>query len=143
MQKQPICLFQSGGADIPPIEDVPSTIKLIGRGLDISCFDQLAHRIELSKEQFATLLRIPRTTMSRRKKTGLFGKDESERLIRFVRVFQKAVELFDGDEAGARRWLKTPDELFEGRTPLEYAETEPGALFVLNVIGRLEHGVFS
>jgi uncharacterized protein (DUF2384 family) len=30
-----------------------------------------------------------------------------------------------------------------GRSPLDFAQTEPGAREVENVIGRLEHGVFS
>ena len=30
-----------------------------------------------------------------------------------------------------------------GATPLDFAKTEPGAREVENVLGRLEHGVFS
>jgi uncharacterized protein (DUF2384 family) len=30
-----------------------------------------------------------------------------------------------------------------GKTPLEYADTEPGAREVEDLLGRLEHGVFS
>ena len=122
---------------------MPSTIKLITNGLSTECFDQLAQRMELSKRQLAAMLGISTATVARRKKSGLFDISVSERIVRLMQVFQKSVELFGGDVASARRWLKTPDDrLFEGKTPLEYAENEPGAQYVLRVIGRLEHGVY-
>ncbi len=71
------------------------------------------------------------------------AKEESERLLRLSSIFEKAVELFEGDVSGAVNWLTTPKRALEGQTPLQYARTEVGAREVENLIGRLEHGVFS
>jgi putative toxin-antitoxin system antitoxin component (TIGR02293 family) len=53
------------------------------------------------------------------------------------------VNLFEGDVPAAMTWLTTPRKALGGRPPLSYARTEPGAREVENLIGRLEHGIFS
>ena len=42
-----------------------------------------------------------------------------------------------------RRWLNSPQVGLGGATPLEYAETEVGAREVEDLLGRIEHGVYS
>jgi putative toxin-antitoxin system antitoxin component (TIGR02293 family) len=90
-----------------------------------------------------SILAIPERTLARRRTAGRFAPDESERLLRISIVFEKAVELFDGDVASAVQWLTTSKKALSGETPLKYSRTEPGAREVENLIGRVEHGVFS
>ena len=68
---------------------------------------------------------------------------ESERLLRLALVFEKAVELFEGNADAARDWLKAPNKALAGESPLTIVETEIGAREVEDLIGRLEHGVFT
>lgn len=90
-----------------------------------------------------SILAIPERTLARRRTAGRFAPDESERLLRISIVFERAVELFDGDVASAVQWLTTAKKALSGETPLKYSRTEPGAREVENLIGRVEHGVFS
>jgi putative toxin-antitoxin system antitoxin component (TIGR02293 family) len=90
-----------------------------------------------------SILAIPERTLARRRTAGRFAPDESERLLRISVVFERAVELFDGDVASAVQWLTTSKKALNGKTPLKYSRTEPGAREVENLIGRVEHGVFS
>jgi putative toxin-antitoxin system antitoxin component (TIGR02293 family) len=62
--------------------------------------------------------------------------------VRIIRLFDLARSVFGTDEA-TRRWLNAPLRALGGRSPLDFAQTEPGAREVENVIGRLEHGVYS
>jgi putative toxin-antitoxin system antitoxin component (TIGR02293 family) len=91
----------------------------------------------------ASVLGIPERTMARRKATGRFSPVESERLLRVATVFEKAVELFEGDVPGAATWLTGPKAALGRQTPLAYSRTELGAREVESLIGRLEYGVFS
>jgi putative toxin-antitoxin system antitoxin component (TIGR02293 family) len=43
----------------------------------------------------------------------------------------------------AREWFKAPNRALGNTTPFEYADTEPGAREVEDVLGRIEHGVFA
>ncbi len=57
-------------------------------------------------------------------------------------VFEAAVHLL-GSAEEARTWMTEPNCALGGASPLDYADTEPGALEVKRLIHRLEHGVFS
>jgi putative toxin-antitoxin system antitoxin component (TIGR02293 family) len=47
------------------------------------------------------------------------------------------------DAEAAQQWLKTPARALGFESPLHFAETEAGAREVENLLGRIEHGVFS
>lgn len=91
----------------------------------------------------AETIGIPERTLARRKSADRLGPEESERLLRLSSVFEKAVDLFEGDVPSAVNWLSAPKRALESQSPLQYARTEVGAREVENLIGRLEHGVFS
>src|SRR5207302_535855 len=62
----------------------------------------------LALGSIAGLVLIPERTLARRRATGKLSPDESERLLRIATVFEKGVDLFEGDLVSARRWLSTP-----------------------------------
>jgi putative toxin-antitoxin system antitoxin component (TIGR02293 family) len=118
--------------------------ELIGRikeGFPVNALERLRDRIGVSDAVLSEVLRIPPRTLNRRKKAGTLDPAESERVYRLARVFERALDLF-GDEDKARRWLKTPNRAFGGKTPLAFADTEIGAREVEDLVGRLEHGVY-
>ncbi len=115
----------------------------IEAGLPFKALESLVALSGLSFTLIASVLGIPDRTLARRKAAGRFAPDESERLLRISTVFEKAVDLFEGDVAGAVMWLTRPRRALSHQTPLAYSRTELGAREVENLIGRLEHGVFS
>lgn len=117
-------------------------IRLLRRGLPVSAFETLQAEIGVSAQTLARTTHIATRTLSRRKREGHLDTDESERLFRIGALFDRAVEVLGGKEA-ARKWFKTPLRALAGQSPLEYADTEPGAREVEDLLGRVEHGVFS
>lgn len=105
-------------------------------------FEALRRWLDVSEEQLANWLDISRATLHRRKKTGHFDKNESDRIARLARVFGKAFELFGSEEA-AREWLKSPAHAMSGETPIAFCDTEVGARIVEDLIGQIDHGVFA
>jgi putative toxin-antitoxin system antitoxin component (TIGR02293 family) len=59
------------------------------------------------------------------------------------RIKQLALDLFDGDEESATRWLKAPQKALGYQPPIDAASTEEGAQEVERLIGRIEQGIFS
>jgi len=119
---------------------------LLGRiaaGLPYHAVERLQAKSGLSLTDVARVTGIPLRTMSRRRDSGRLKPAESERLLRLTFLFEQAVDLFEGDANAVRSWLETPNAALHGDTPLRLAETEIGAREVENLIGRLEHGVFS
>ena len=136
--------FRTPGASLglQPI----STSKLIEEleaGLSFEAFEKLEANSGLSMTLLATLIGIPDRTLSRRKSAGRLGPEESERLLRISNIFEKAVDLFEGNPEAAVQWLTTPKKALGGHQPIQYSRTELGAREVENLIGRIEHGVFA
>jgi putative toxin-antitoxin system antitoxin component (TIGR02293 family) len=97
----------------------------------------------MSIPALASLIGVPERTLARRRAAGRLAPEESERLLRIAGIFEKAVDLFEGDVPAAVRWITAPRKALDNHSPLAYSRTEPGAREVENLIGRLEHGVFS
>jgi putative toxin-antitoxin system antitoxin component (TIGR02293 family) len=117
-------------------------IRSIEDGLPISHFKKLQDSLDLPDKDLAKYMRIPKSTLALRKKRGKFSFEESERLLRLQRLFEKALDVFKN--AGlAKKWLKEEAYGLGDIPPLEYAATEIGAREVEDLLGRIEHGVFS
>ena len=117
-------------------------VKQVRDGLLFWTFDVLREQLGVTEERLAELLAISRATLHRRKKIGQLERAESDRLARFQRLYLHAEAAFGGAEE-ARSWLGTPALAFHWETPLDYADTEIGAQAVEQLLGRIEHGIFS
>lgn len=143
-------LKRRGPARIPPgatlgleASDYRSIVAKIRKGFPYRSYVLFQRESNLDGAVIRRVMRVPDRTLARRKAAKTFKPDESERLLRLSRVFERAVELFEGDRAAAKRWLERPAKALGGQTPLEAAETEIGAQEVDHLVGRLEHGVFT
>ncbi|MBL1458452.1 MAG: DUF2384 domain-containing protein [Methylophaga sp.] len=58
------------------------------------------------------------------------------------KLFARAVEVL-GNERDALHWLQTPKRALNKQIPLQLIETDGGQQEVLDLLGRIEHGVFS
>jgi putative toxin-antitoxin system antitoxin component (TIGR02293 family) len=123
--------------------DTAGIMRVAERGIPYGAFDTLRENTALAAEDTMTLVNIPRRTLTRRKREGVFAPDESDRLLRAARVFGRTLELFDGDRDSALDWFTTPQPGLGGAVPLQMARTDIGAREIERLVGRLEHGVFS
>lgn len=117
-------------------------IQYLKKGFPVQAFDKLQKKFDVPANTLAAVINIAPRTLTRRKKEGRFHTDESERLLRLARLFDLANELF-GDTEKVRHWFKSPKRALGGISPLEFADTEPGAQEVEDLLGRLAHGIFS
>jgi len=122
-------------------ETTDQMIAQLKQGLPADSFDQLGRRLNISDNALAKIVQINRRTLDRRRATGRFTTDESERVLRIAQVYDMAVEVF-GSPQKAESWLKKPARGLGGKIPLEYADTNLGAYEVINLLGRIEYGIF-
>ena len=111
-------------------------------GLAVQELEVLRSSLDVPMERLAPMLGISKATLHRRKAAGHLDQVESDRVVRFARLMGKAVEVLE-NEQNARQWLNSPQYGLGGAVPLEYAETEVGAREVEDLLGRIEHGVYS
>lgn len=123
--------------------DTLQLVRAIERGFSFGTFERVRRETGLPMERLAVSIGISPRTLTRRKKEKKLTASESDRLVSISRLLALANELFEGNREKAFRWFRMPNRAFGNLSPLEMAATETGAREVENLIGRLEHGVFS
>jgi len=87
-----------------------SSAKLIAKlkkALSVKAFNRLCSNLDISEKALAKTLNIAISTLARRKKSGRMTSEESERIYRIARLFDRAEEVFGNRKMG-RKWLKDP-----------------------------------
>lgn len=117
-------------------------IALVRLGISAGSVDAVVRVMGIGQSELSRALDIPERTLARRKKEGVLSSDESGKMVRLAQVIERAVEVFE-DEQAALSWLKNPNAALGGSSPLSLLDTELGSLAVSNTLGRIEHGVFA
>jgi putative toxin-antitoxin system antitoxin component (TIGR02293 family) len=128
------------------VPTIPSStaraVKLIQRGLHWREAEALAAMLGVTLERLASLIAVSPATLYRRKKARRFSPMESDRLMRFARLWRLSVEVFESEE-GARRWLEAPQVTLGGAIPLDYSATETGVRDVEALLHRIDRGILA
>ena len=117
--------------------------KAVEAGFSFDALERLGKSTGLSLERLRVAMRITPRTLTRRRKQRKLSPEESDRLVSVSRLLAQTFELFEGNKESGMRWVTSPNRALNGQSPLEVAATETGAREVENLIGRLEHGIFT
>lgn len=138
LQSRPTHLWQVAGLKK---STGPVLLEQISEGLDGKVAQLIIDWAEITQKDFCKISGISLRTL--RSLKSRFSAAQSERLVRVIRIIDRAVELFDGDKDGARNWLKTPNIALNWKKPTDLMASETGAYEILKLITRLENGVYS
>ena len=145
-------VFSPSVARVPPADlwsvvglEVQDGIALMGRiseGLEGDVARRFSDWTNIPASELRKMSGIPNTTFNRSIKAR-FTADQSERIIRVIRVLARAIELFEGDKEAANQWLNEKNRALNWQKPADVLSSETGALEVIRLITRIEHGVYS
>jgi len=114
-------------------------ISAVRKGLAVQEVDGLLASGRLSAAELDRLA-LPRKTLNHRRGLGRLSPEQSDRLIRLLRVIGLAEETF-GTATKAHRWLRLPTAALAGNAPIDLLDTEVGARQVETLLGRIAHGI--
>ena len=114
----------------------------VRRGISVTVVAQLTAELGIGTPALLEWLQISARTWARRKQSGRFDMLESDRVARLGRLIRRARNVLGGPTE-ARTWMTLANRGLAGRTPFEVAGTETGAETVFDLLGRIEHGVYS
>lgn len=127
-------------------EDLPTQLRLIERlrkGVSFKELTRLIDLIGMSGEEMAAVLSIPPRTFARRKeRAGRLAQGESERFVRLVKVLAIGRDVFGSLET-AKSWMERENRALGGVSPNSLLDTDIGTQAVVDVLGRIEHGIYS
>lgn len=117
--------------------------KLYQKGINRESFNDVAKNIaRVPEKEMASVCKISQRSISRMKNDQLLPPLCAEIIISIIQIYSRAVEVF-GSEETAHEWLKTPLQALEGKTPLQSVSNRFEAQFVMDILGRIEYGVYS
>jgi putative toxin-antitoxin system antitoxin component (TIGR02293 family) len=98
----------------------------------------------LSTQQMLDAVGISLRTFQRLKleRDGSLSREQSDRAWRLSELLVKASELF-GSKQEAERWFDTPALALDRKKPIELMSSSVGARMVEQLLGRIEHGVYT
>lgn len=115
--------------------------EIIHAGLPVLAIEKLLKAHMLSKPEIARFV-VPLRTLARRKKEKRLSCEESDRLVRLVRMIVYAEEVI-GNREKAHAWLRRPNRVLGEKRPIDLLDTESGARMVETILGRIEHGIYT
>lgn len=111
-------------------------------GLPVQAVRALAENTSTTLTALQDVASIDRSTFARRVRSGARLKtDESDRIVRVARIAALTISALGREDGLA--WLHESNRALGERVPIDLLETEVGARQVEQIIGRIEHGVFS
>jgi putative toxin-antitoxin system antitoxin component (TIGR02293 family) len=112
---------------------------LIRDGLPVDVIDRLIGDRTVTPDEVRRIIMAPKAIVVRRRKGGL-TPEQSERVIRAVRIIAEALETF-GSRDKALTWMRRACAVLGGKAPIDLLDTEEGAGLVESLLGRIAHGL--
>ena len=115
-------------------------IAEVEKGVSYTTFQRLVQRLGVSEDRLRKVLGFSAATLHRRKVTGRFNLDESNRLYWLESLLDLA-DLVLEDPEETQVFMTTGNLALGGAIPLEYTRTAPGLEAVRRLLMQLDHGV--
>lgn len=102
----------------------------------------LADYMGITQELLSTCLHSSFRNIQRKQDHELLDISKSERLLEITALVRKAVEVL-GSQKAMQLWLQSSLPVLDYKTPAQFLDTSFGINILYQILGRIEHGVFS
>jgi putative toxin-antitoxin system antitoxin component (TIGR02293 family) len=116
--------------------------EAVREGLPYESLATVVEKLGIKADKVAEVIQLPLRTIARRKKEKKLEPDESDRVVRLARIGAMAAYVL-GSEQKASVWLHERNRALGGIAPLDILDTDIGIRQVEELLGRIEHGVYS
>ena len=115
-------------------------LELIERQLPTSSINRVL-ALGLTRSEVDSLVIPLRTLQHRRSRREKLTVEESDRVLRLVRLLSHAESVY-GSRERALAWLRRPHPRLRDRTPLETLKTDTGSRIVEELLVQIDEGMF-
>ncbi len=106
----------------------------------ISQVKEAAAAYNLAREEMAGILGVSEKTYYNMMQKPQLDTDKSDRFHFIQQILKSGAEAL-GSKASLSKWLKTPQPMLDGYIPLDMMRSITGANRVLQILGRIKHGI--
>ena len=125
-----------------PVKTEMDLYELSRVGIPKKSLLHLLAALNLSLRAVSELLNVTERTIQRKQDQELLDRATTEQVLQIAEVFSRGNAVF-GSTKAFQLWMDLENTALGGKRPLELLASRYGAQLVLDVIGRIEHGVIS
>ena len=123
----------------PPMTEA-AVLELIEQQLAPPAIQRLLD-MGLSRDEVHSVIIPARTLQHRRSRQERLSVEESDRVIRALRVISAAEGVYESRER-ALQWLRRANPRLNGRSPISLLKTDTGSRIVEELLGQIDEGYF-
>ncbi len=116
-------------------------IEIARNGIKTKYIKQIKNYTSLSDKELSHILPISQRQLVRYSEDHILNKEISSHLIQILELFQKGFKIFGEDKFNL--WIRTINKVLNQNKPIEIMDTSIGIEMIEDVLGRIEHGVYS
>lgn len=124
-----------------PITQRTDLIYIARNGIKTKYISDIQSFTSLSDNELSYILPISKRQLLRYTSNHILNKEITSHLIQLIELFQKGYRLFGQEKF--KLWIRTPNKVLHKNTPIELMDTSIGIEIIEDIIGRIEHGVYS
>jgi len=124
------------------IESEMDLYELSAAGLPKRALTTLSAKLGLPLRAMVKFLHIGERTIQRKREQDLLDLATSEQVLQIAVVYATGAELF-GSIAAFQLWMAADNMALGGKKPLDLLPSRYGARLILDILGRIDTGVYS
>jgi len=124
-----------------PIYQRTDLIGIARKGIQTKYINKIQKFTSLSDQELSSILPISQRQLFRYPAEHNLNKEITSHLIQIIELFQKGYNLFGKEKF--KIWIRTSNKVLNKNKPIDIMDTSIGIEMIEDVIGRIEHGVYS
>jgi putative toxin-antitoxin system antitoxin component (TIGR02293 family) len=124
---------------VPPMRTEGQVLQMVEQQLPTSSIKRLL-ALGLTRQEIDALVIPLRTLQHRRSKHEKLTVEESDRVLRVVRLLSQAEAVY-GSRERAFDWLRRPVARLQNRAPLDLMRTDTGARIIEEMLVQIDEGM--
>lgn len=118
------------------------TLKIIKKGIPKKAFDKTMQMMDFSLNEMSDVLHVSERTLRRFNDESVLNVEQSERIVELNNLYRYGAEVL-GSLSNFKLWIDSPILALGNKKPKFFLDTSLGISMLKNILGRIEHGVYS
>jgi len=124
------------------VNDPAARYQKAHNGITKSDFIAVVLMTGLNLSEFSKFLPVSKRTIEKVKEEELLSPQVSDRVLQIATLYQQGIEVF-GSTSTFKEWMNSPLIALGSKKPIDYMDNGTGIAIIHDLLGRIEHGVYS
>lgn len=124
------------------LNDAAARYYKASEGISKSDFLSIVAVTGLNLTEFSSFLPVNKRTIEKVKDRELLSPAVSDRVLQIASLYRIGENVF-GELSMFREWMQSPLIALGGKKPIAFMTNDTGISIIRDLLGRIEHGVYS